>query len=364
MKLIERFNSRVNDYLGYRDVSKSGRLNYIPFKYHFPRLSEYLRGIIRGTYYLITAGSGVGKSKLARYIFITIPSQYAEVNKHIKLKIIYFAIEESAEEILDYLISQQLWLKYRIRIAPERLSLWDNLEDDVIEKIKSCYKFFEDLDLDIVDNISNPFGMYKYCRDVSNQLGTHHFTEENGVKVYKGYEFHNKDTYAIAIFDHYALVSPEKGQNLHQAIGHLSSEYMRKQMTKHWGWICVGIQQQESAGENVEHYKAGRLEPTLSKLGNNKETQRDALVVLGLYAPDRYSLDMHNNYPLSILRDTYRSMHILKNRKGSPNKTVPLFFDGMVEVFEEMPLHEDKERLNQYYKKAKTLYNNPNTKTL
>jgi len=125
------------------------------------------------TVYIITAQSGVGKSKLARYMFIKLPyDYYKSTGKRIKLKIIYFALEESADEIIDYLICQRLSEQFKIRMYPETLSLADNLPADIIDKIRETREYFADLDLDIVDNIANPFGMYKYCREVSNQLGT------------------------------------------------------------------------------------------------------------------------------------------------------------------------------------------------
>ena len=46
-----------------------GYYNCIPF-YGMQRLEKYLPGIEQATYYLVTAGSGIGKSKLVRNLFI------------------------------------------------------------------------------------------------------------------------------------------------------------------------------------------------------------------------------------------------------------------------------------------------------
>lgn len=366
---IDRFDKRVDDIVEADKQVKAGHINYIPFKQCFPRLSRYLRGIIRGTYYIITAQSGVGKSKLARYMFIKLPyDYYKSTGKKIKLKIIYFALEESADEIIDYLICQRLSEQFKIRMSPETLSLADNLPADIIDKIRETREYFADLDLDIVDNIANPFGMYKYCREVSNQLGTHHYKEEmidgKPVKVYSHYKSNDPDQYVIALFDHYGLVTTENNDTLRDSIGKLSSEYMRKQMTKNWKWVCVGVQQQESAGENMEHIKGMKLEPTLAKLGDNKATQRDALVILGLFAPDRYSLEFHNGQNITRLKDSYRSLHLLKNRKGTANRVVSLAFDGATERFSELPSPKDinyAASIEPYYKRAEMLYNNPDS---
>ena len=52
-----------------RENHTSGYYNCIPFM-GMERLEMYLPGIEQSTYYLLAAASGVGKSKLARYLFI------------------------------------------------------------------------------------------------------------------------------------------------------------------------------------------------------------------------------------------------------------------------------------------------------
>ena len=84
-----------------------------------------------------------------------------------------------------------------------------------------------------------------------------------------------------------------------------------------YGFIPVNVQQQTSAKEQVESNFRGasvteKLEPSLDGLANNKETQRDANIVLGLFSPARYKITEHRTYDITFWDNFYRSMHILK----------------------------------------------------
>lgn len=125
-------------------------------------------------------------------------------------------------------------------------------------------------------------------------------------------------------------------------------------MRDKFGFIPVNVQQQASAKEQVEYNYKGKsieekLEPSLDGLGDNKTTQRDANVVLGLFAPDRYSIAEHNGYDISFFRDRYRSMTILKDRDGVSNRKLPLFFNGAVDFFKELPRADDAEGIRRVY---------------
>jgi hypothetical protein len=138
-----------------------------------------------------------------------------------------------------------------------------------------------------------------------------------------------------------------------QTMSKWSSDYCLRLRDK-FGFIPVNVQQQASAKEQVEYnYKGNtieeKLEPSLEGLGDNKTTQRDANIVLGLFAPDRYNIEQHNGYDITFFRDRYRSMSILKDRDGIANKKLPLFFDGAVDFFKELPKADDNEGMRRVY---------------
>ena len=104
----------------------------------------------------------------------------------------------------------------------------------------------------------------------------------------------------------------------------------------------VNVQQQSSDKEKVQFTYKGesiesKLEPSLDGLGDCKVTQRDALVIFGLFSPERYAIAKHLGYDITKLKDRYRSLSILKNRRGRPNLKLPLYFEGSTNTFEQLP---------------------------
>jgi hypothetical protein len=365
---------------------EEGKVNCIPF-INFPRLRAKIPGLIPGTGWIVTASTGVGKSQFTKSIFILEPLQWVLDNpdKGISIKIMYFALEESKEEFMYSMVCHRLKSKHNLVIDPLELSSMyeDNTVDDkVLKLIEDDAEYFETLTshVDIVDSISNPFGIYKYIRRYSKEHGTHYYynfktdkkkirciTEDIYHKVlgkedyaYSHYIPNNPDEYVVCIVDHFSLLQQENEDTLHQAMTKMSANYGRKQITKHYNYIFVNVQQQMAATEENVFTNAGKkiiekLKPSLQGLADNKLTSRDAHVVFGLFAPIRYAIDNYMGYDIKRLDDQYRSLIVLKNRIGRGNLESPLFFNGASTQFKEMPLPE--KMTENYYKSVEEIQN-------
>ena len=358
-----------------RENHTLGYYNCIPFM-GMERLERFLPGIEQDTYYLLTASSGVGKSKLARYLFIHNPYQFIKNHPEsgIKLSIKYFSLEESKKKIILSEISKYLFTTYGLVVSIKQLQSrgrFNTITSDILDKIKEAEAYVDEFleTVEIIDSIRNPTGIYKYVRDFALTIGTYY--DRNGVpltpaeveQVKKGegdafkkvsyYKKNDPKHYVIILVDHLSLLYPENGMTQWQTISEYSSKYCLHMRDK-FGFIPVNVQQQASAKEQVEYNYKGKsieekLEPSLDGLGDNKTTQRDANVVLGLFAPDRYSIAEHNGYDISFFRDRYRSMTILKDRDGVSNRKLPLFFNGAVDFFKELPRADDAEGIRRVY---------------
>lgn len=339
-------------------VREAGGVNSIPFG--LPSLDRHVPGIMKGIQYLITASSGVGKTQLSKFLFVNQPYKFIKEHPEhgFKIKILYFALEESKEEFMYSLISNRLKEKYGLNVSNMQLrGINHTLGDEVIEKIEECTVYFEELEqyIDVIDTISNPFGIYKYVRDYSTQHGTHHYrphtfrhtmpdgtVEEKVEMVYDYYEPNDPNEIVIVIADHISLLQPENGGTLHEAMTQMSANYGRKMITKQFGYCLAIVQQQAADTEKQQYTNAGqsiesKLEPSLSGLGDNKLTQRDAFIVIGLFAPERHCIDKHMGYDITVLKDYYRCLTVLKNRMGVPNLKLPLLFNGAANIFSELP---------------------------
>jgi replicative DNA helicase len=164
----------------------------------------------------------------------------------------------------------------------------------------------------------------------------------------------------IVVVDHMSLLTAEKNKDtghmmtLHQTMAHWSTNYCLKQLTKHWNWAVVNIIQQEQSGEQEQFTMKGdsvqkKTEPALANFANNKEIQRDAKVVFGVYSPDRFGFPDYHKYDINRMKDTFRAIKILKNRYGAPNKYVHFLFDGATNRFKELPHPDLRVELEKMY---------------
>ena len=237
--------------------------------------------------------------------------------------------------------------------------------------------------VEVIDSVYNPTGIYKYCRDHADKNGSHiyenrefiknkidedgnKYTKKEITKVYSHYEPNDPNAIVIVVVDHMSLLTPEKdkisGQmrNQHQTMAQWSTNYALKQITKHWGWAVVNVIQQEQSGEKEQFTNRGesiqkKTEPSLAGFANNKEIQRDAKVVIGVYSPDRYGFEDYHGYDVRRFRDSFRALKILKNRFGAPNKYYHYLFDGATNRFKELPKSSEKSELVKFEQAADLL---------
>lgn len=354
-------NKRIQQLIQQKKNRENGKFNCLPFHDHFPRFSKIVPGFIKGSINTILSGTGVGKSKMGRFLSCIVPY---ELNKKygLKFKTIYFSLEESKEEFIDNMILMLLKIHHGIDI--DRLTLnsyfFDALDNNILDKIISIQEYVEDLMryVDVVDNIYNPTGIYTYCKDKSIEWGKHYSKEKEFQigddtetrTIYSHYEANDDEEFVLVCVDHLGLMTPEKGASTtFDAMSRWSSDYCVKQIAKHWGWIVLNIQQTMMSSDDLNHFKANKLEPSIGDAGDNKIIMRDAKLIFTLFAPNRYELPNHKGYDIRKLKDNYRSLGIPKNRYGRSDIRVPLFFEGATGRFSEMPELDSKE-LNDLYK--------------
>ncbi len=353
---------------------KSGKMNCIPVP--FERTSAFFPGIEKATYYLVTASSGVGKSKLTRFLFVYHVYKYIKDNPDIdiRVRLFYFSLEESKERFFLALISKWLLDNHNVHVSiKELLSIGGKdcyLHDDIINLITEAKQYFVDFNkfVTVHDEIRNPTGFYLKMMEYLLANGHWEYKTEIRndveVKVKDKYIPNDPELYVIGIVDHISLMQPEKDNGvmmtLHQTMGKWSSDYCII-LRNLFGATIVNVQQQESSKEKKQFNARGtsideKLEPSLDGLANNKEVQRDCDVAIGLFAPDRYQIDNYENYDIRTLQDNFRMLMFLKTRDGEANMRTPLYFDGKTGDFREMPKHNDiieMDKLNKYLTKMR-----------
>ena len=378
--LIGKAKARLQGLKDIKAKKDSGQIFCIPFE-SYPKLSTSVPGVVPGMIQMVTAGSGVGKTQFTKALYVREPLEYALKN-NINIKIFYFALEESEAEFIDTMICN--FISARCKVRMDLLTLQGyrekSLQQDYMDLIDTHIDEIEELldNVEIIDSVYNPTGVYKYCRDYADKNGKHifedrefikkkvnddgsYYTVKEKTKVYSHYVPNDPNSITIVIVDHMSLLTPEKNKDtgnmmtLHQTMAHWSTNYALKQITKHWNWAVVNVIQQEQSGEKEQFTNRGdsiqkKTEPALANFANNKEIQRDAKVVLGVYSPDRYGFESYHGYDVRRVRDTFRAIKVLKNRFGPPNKYHHMLFDGGTNRFLEMPKSSEVNDLERFEK--------------
>lgn len=329
--------------------AEHGIANCIPFG--LPRLQPYLPGLQKKNYTIITASTGVGKSKFAKILYVLKPYEFVKSHPDmgIKFNTFYFCLEESKEAFVHSLMSYKLMADYGLRVPVKHLKSYTHtLSNEIAEKVRGMHVFFDEFEdsVKIIDHVKNPFGIYKEVKMFLDANGTWSKKEvirdDKPVLVNDTYTSTHPDHYTQVVLDHFSLIHPEKDYpTLHSAMGKMSSDYFLILRDKYNSTITA-VQQQSADKEKQQFTFKGqsiesKLEPSLDGLADNKLTGRDADEVLGLFAPDRYEITNHRGYKVDTLEDNYRGLILLKQRDGEANIRAGLFFDGASNSWEELP---------------------------
>lgn len=346
----------------------SGGLNCIPSP--FRRFRGEFPGLEQSQYMCVTSYTKGGKTQIVSYMFIFELVWFAYFTKaDIDFHIIYFALEETKERIVQRFMS---WLLYKtskgsVRISPKDLrSTSHAVNEEVIDRLRQfdmqgILNYFEEH----VEfpNEENPTGIYKYCRNYAEEHGktikkTIKIKDEFGnfqdVEVFDRYEQDNPNEYRIVVIDTINLITEERGWKKKECMDKMS-EYCAKDLRNKYHFSPIVIQQQAFESEGNDAFKLGRVRPSVYGLGDSKYISRDADIVLGLFSPARFGITEYFGYDISILKDHIRFLEIIVNRNGQMGGLIPLWFDGDVCNFMELPKPDDKKAMATVYSVCKHL---------
>jgi len=348
----ELFKNRIKTYQRIQDEKKRGLKHFIPYKQVFPKLSTYVPGIYPYCYTLVSAFSGVGKSKLARFMNIRLPLAYCKMypESGLKCTVIFNTLEETKEEILDHLIVSTAannkieadWLI--LRGMSEKI-----VDDDTLTRLNTVdFSMYDNLK--IVD-IPSTFGLLTYVKSYMNEIGTFYNFKGQAVNKtesmslsFASYIPDDPFHIVIVINDHIGLFADDKDKNTYQTIQEFSAIDCRRKMSKGMGCSVVNIQQHYATSGKKMYTNTGEpivdaLLPAPDQLGDNKSTHRDVLLHYALFDPSKYNIQ--EMYGYSIDSPNIKTLHILKNRiSGMEGVFIPMLFDGNLETFMETKLNK------------------------
>jgi len=329
----------------------SGKPVIIPWTFS-NKLSQYIPGIVRGEQVLVTASSGVGKSRFTRKVFVKDVLKYA--NEHnMPVKIILNSLEEPAEKVASTLIAEIYYRKYNTSLDYYTLNNYreKSLDDLTMKRVSECVEIAESKysDLEVVQ-IPSATGFYKHCRDYLATVGkfVHEGKEVDRGEMWSTYIPDDPTRLVICISDTIDKYPGEhiQGQSMSQyeTLKMFSNVYMRSRLGLKCGTINVLVQQQVSDKEKVETtYKGStileKMKPSLATLAKCKLTQEDATLAFGLFDPKRVGEKEYGGLILDELGFSFRSLSVLKTREGAvEDREIPLACNFVIDEFKEIEL--------------------------
>ena len=111
-----------------------GGINSIPTP--FRRFSEDFIGVEQGKFYCVTASTKVGKTTFASFLFLYNSIFYAYENPDkMKLKVFYYPLEETPEDVLERFMCYLLYRVSKGRIIVDRTALKSSNNSPISQEI-------------------------------------------------------------------------------------------------------------------------------------------------------------------------------------------------------------------------------------
>jgi replicative DNA helicase len=342
------------------EVDEGMRGRYTGLSSTLPRLSKFINGIQKKTYYAIGAQAKSGKTSLVDELFVLGPFIK---NPGKKIRWIYFSPEVDLLEKMAKYVAFFMDYKHGIYCDSNYiLSRGDNVLSDehrvfvenIYEnEIKELFK-----KVDFVEDRMNPEGIRRHILEFAKQNGsflTKSYTKK-GEKLEKiiSYEENDPDLYTIIIVDHVGLVPQERGFSKKENIDKLSSHMVWFRNICRFSPVLVSQFNRDLGKVERLKFSGNLLQPTLEDFKDTGSLGEDASMVIGLFNPAPYKhLQEHLGYNLTKIGKNYRSIHVLASRNTEANVSVSVLLEGKTGKMKELPRPSslELERVYKYIEK-------------
>lgn len=317
---------------------------YKGLKNGLTRINKFIYGVQRKTITLIGGLSGAAKTTLVDFVLLkAIEDADAQ---GIPITIYYYSYEIDRETKKNNWLSYHIFNKYGVSIPPEVIGGLGDHEMTIEEQELA------DAEIDYIESLfdrihfrfdpTNPTGIYKEFYRHAEANGTftsEEYLDENNEKKKRitGYIPNNPDEYVIGVIDHLALAKLERQFTLKQNIDKLSEYFVWLRNICSYSFFPLQQFNQGLSSVDRIKYKGADLSPQQTDFKDSTNPYTDADVVLGIMNPYKMDMKEYLGYDLTILKHAFRSLKIIKNRKGRDNIAVGLYFKAEGGHFEELP---------------------------
>lgn len=330
------------------------------------RLNRYVYGIQRQWYYLYGGLSGSAKTTLVDFKLLR-ALEYCERNK-IEIDVFYYSFEINKEKKIANLLSCHIFNKHKRVIQPQKiLGLGKNRmnkeeEEIVLAELPYIEKLFSKINFRF--DPLNPTGIFKelysfyektgefkkrkYKKTVTDAYGNERLED---AETHEGYIHNNPERYVLLVIDHLALCKSENGKSIKETIDKIS-EYTIF-LRNICGLTALLVQQFNQGLNSVERqkFKGVDISPQQSDFKDSSNPYTDCDTAFGIMNPYKMDMEEYLDYDLTILKNRFRMLKIIKNRGGADNIAIGLQFIPEGGYLKELP--EIKDMDIEMYRKIK-----------
>lgn len=321
----------------------------------FDRFNKFLYGTQRATYYAIGGAPGSGKSAFTDDNFVLTPffafkNDPANAGKPFKVKWFYYSFEVPEFSKRSKWMAYLLYHVHGIKLDASLIDSKDannKLPQAVYEKIEALDSIMDELfsHITLVQDLENPTGIRNDVIKYANDNGVTHYepyTTLDGKEAKRrtGYTANDPEERVIIIVDHAALLKKERSFGTKENIDKLS-EYMID-LRNMYKYTPVVVCQFNKGLSNIERIKLSikdgyEITPILEDFKDTGNIGQDCNVALGVFNPAKYNIMTYRDYDVSKMMDSFRTIHLMKNRDGVDNGAIAMHFAGGIGKMRELP---------------------------
>jgi hypothetical protein len=322
-------------------------------------INKYIFNILRGIYTLIGGLSGAAKTTLMDFMILKAIA-HAKKDK-IPLTIFYYCFEIKEETKKLNWLSVHIYQKYGVVIPPQVIGGLDGakmtdyeakLVDAEIDYIEQLFK-----EIHFRFEPTNPTGIYHELFEYGDANGTYvkeKYTLQGETKYRIVRWIANDPTaYTLVAIDHIALAKRERNYGLKENIDKLSEYFVQMRNICNMSFFVVQQFNQSLNSVDRMKMKGVDLSPQQNDFKDSNNTYADCDIALGVMNPWKMDFKRYLNHDLTILKEKFRLVKVIKNRLGRDNVAFGYAFNAEAGKFQCLPPADEVDLFGGYDKYLK-----------
>ena len=348
------------------EVEQGLKGNNTGVSFGLKKLSKFIPNIQKKRIVTIAAGSGVGKTSLALYMYIYSAYEHIRRDLTVDYKCIFYTMEIDAVSAMTKLVSLKLFVDHKILVDPD-LILSSNsdrkLPLHIKELIDNYLEYFEDLEkyVEFISDPTNPTGISKKVQAEMMKCGTVQWSNSKGIACSstdedkKSFEYTANNPKAIRVFmvDHSGCLRKEQDAINTKEIIDLFCDKAVYARNKYGASFVILSQLNRSLSSATRTMHTAKdkdyelLLPSSNDLKGTGNLFESSDIVLYAFNPSESGIKEFIGYNTARLKDRFRVIGIMKNRYGKSNIQAGYGFLGESNYFLDIP--SPTEMLEKHY---------------